>query len=238
MAVIELNALSTALAGSFSATVFCPENADMTGDKSYAALYLIHDIGGNDTDFRTVKNLQKLSTQYGVFVICPSLFHSFGMDLTWGGKYGEFVNTELPGICRHMFPLDENRQYVGGVGSGGYGAYWHGANHPECFSRCVFIEGHLDIAALCEAGARGAKLPNMTAANLQAVFGDLNGVRGSDKDMLCEGAKAPAKLFVGCTEDYPGFEHIAMVAARNKIPHHTGKTEEAVYEAAFKWLVE
>ena len=61
MAILELNGLSTALAGSFSATVIFPDCENMTQDKCYPALYFLHDIGGNDTDIRTVKNLQKLS---------------------------------------------------------------------------------------------------------------------------------------------------------------------------------
>ena len=121
MAVLELNALSTALAGSFSATVIFPDGTGIAQDRLYPALYFLHDIGGNDTDIRTIKNLQDLSNELGLFIISPSLMHSFGIDLRWGGKYGDFVCRELPGICRHMFPLDESRQYAGGTGGGAYG---------------------------------------------------------------------------------------------------------------------
>ena len=60
MAVLELNGLSTALAGSFSATVIFPDCQHISESMFYPALYHLHSIGGNDTDIRTIKNLQAL----------------------------------------------------------------------------------------------------------------------------------------------------------------------------------
>lgn len=236
MAILELNGLSTALAGSFSATVIFPDCENMTQDKCYPALYFLHDIGGNDTDIRTVKNLQKLSNDLGLFVIAPSVMHSFGMDLPWGGKYGRFVWEELPGICRHLFPLDADRQYVGGTGGGAYGAVWNAANHPEAFRKCFVCNSHLDAAALCEAAASGAALPRLTRANLEAVFGELNAVRGSSMDLFAPDTPRPQALFLGCTEDFDAAVPGEKYAKQLKIPVHVGKTEEAIFEAGLRWL--
>lgn len=238
MAVLELNALSTALAGSFSATVIFPDGSGVAEDRLYPALYFIHDTGGNDTDIRTVKNLQALSNELGLFIVAPSLMHSFGMNLPWGGKYGDFVCRELPGICRHIFPLDESRQYVGGAGSGAYGAVWHAANHPGAFSACFTINGRYDAASMCEAAAGGAEIPRLSIPNLEAVFGSLCDVRGSNLDVLCPENPAPRAVFIGCTEDFEAPEDSTAFARRLKTSVHVGKTEEAVFAAGLRFLCE
>lgn len=236
MAVLELNGLSTALAGSFSATVIFPDCQHISEGTFYPALYHLHDIGGNDTDIRTIKNLQALSNRLGIFVVAPSVMHSFGMDLPWGGKYGRFVCEELPGICRHLFPLDEKRQYIGGTGGGAYGAVWHAANHPGAFSKCFVWNGHYDAAALCEAAASGTPISRLTAANLKAVFGDLKAVRGGKMDILAPNASKPQAIYIGCTEDDPDAAPGEALAKRLKVPFHMGKTEEAIFEAGLIWL--
>lgn len=238
MAVMELNALSTALAGSFSATVIFPEDGGVARDRLYPALYFLHDMGGNDTDIRTVKNLQALSNELGLFIAAPSLMHSFGMDLPWGGKYGDFVCRELPGICRHMFPLDESRQYVGGAGSGAYGAVWHAANHPDVFPACFTVNGRYDVASMCEAADEGAQIPRLSIPNLEAVFGSLRSVRGSRLDVLCPENPAPKTIFVGCTEDFEALDDSTVLARQLKTAVHIGKTEEAVFSAGLRFLCE
>lgn len=238
MAVLELNALSTALAGSFSATVLFPDDGGMARDRLYPALYFLHDIGGNDTDIRTVKNLQALSNELGLFIVAPALMHSFGMDLRWGGKYGDFVCRELPGICRHMFPLDESRQYVGGTGGGAYGAVWHAANHPDVFPACFTVNGRYDAASMCEAAAGGAAIPRLRVPNLEAVFGSLDGVRGSKLDVLCPENPAPRGIYIGCTEDFAALDDSAVLARQLKTAVHVGKTEEAVFAAGLRFLCE
>lgn len=238
MAVLELNALSTALFGSFSATVIFPDCLEMEGEKQYPALYFLHDIGGNDTDIRTVKNLEALAKELGIFVIAPGVMHSFGMDLHWGGKYGDFVSRELPGICRHMFPLDAGRQFIGGAGGGAYGAVWHAANHPEVFGACMTVNGRFDAAALCEAAARGEKIPNLTKANLEAVFGPAEAVRGGPLDILAPNAPAPKAVFFGCTEDFEAAEDSFSFARKLKTAVHVCRTEEALFAAGLRALCE
>lgn len=235
MAVLELNALSTALSGSFSATVFFPDQPAMK-DQKYPALYFLHDIGGNHTDLRTVKNLEALVNELGLFVISPSVMHSFGMDLPWGGKYSDFVSRELPGICRHLFPLDAEKQFVGGCGGGAYGAYWNAANHADAFSKCMLVNGRYDVAALCEAAAGGAEIPHLTVPNLQAVFGDLKAVRKSGYDVLCPENPAAKEVFFGCGEDFAAAGDSAAFAKQLKTPVYMGANEEAVFDAGLRWL--
>lgn len=235
MAVLELNALSTSLSGSFSATVIFPDEPAMQ-DQTHPALYFIHDIGGNDTDIRTVKNLEAQVNELGIFVICPSVMHSFGMDLPWGGKYGTFLSQELPGICRHMFPLDKSRQFIGGCGGGAYGAYWNAANHSDAFAKCMLVNGRYDVASLCEAAVNGAEIPRLTVPNLEAVFGDLKAVRNSKFDVLYPGNPTAKDVFFGCEENFGALQDSVAFAKQLKTAVYTGVTEEDLFDAGLRWL--
>lgn len=235
MAVLELNALSVDLSGSFSATVFFPENRAAAENKKYPALFFLHDIGGDDTDIRTVKGLEALASELGLYIVAPALNHSFGLDLEWGAKYGHFVNTELPGICAHMFPIDKSRLYVGGVGGGAWGAVMQAAEHPDVFEKCIAIDGKYDIASLCEAALAGAVLPNMSVANLEALFAPLDQVRGGRFDILAPGHVMPKQLYLACLDT-----DIADTAAVGKaagVDVHTASTEMAMYSGAVRWLM-
>lgn len=236
MAVLEINALSTALSGSFSVTVIAPENSALEESKLYPALYFIHEIGGDDTDIRTVKNLERFASEHGIFVIAPSVMHSFARDLRWGGKYGTFVSKELPGICRHMFPLDADRQYIGGIGSGAYAAYLQAGENPNVFKKCVALDGHFNIPGLCENAARNLPLPHLTPSMVEAVFPDLMAVRGSRLDVFSPEATVPAQLFLGCQEDFVGYSGCAELAKIARATLHVAKNEENLFEAAIRWL--
>ena len=234
MAVLNLNALSVALSGSFSATVILPDQP-LLEEKKYPALYFLHDVGGGPNDIRETAGLQRLAGELGLFIICPGVMHSFGLDLPWGGKYGDFVRRELPGICRHLFPLDEDRQFVGGTGGGAYGAYRHAAEHPEIFRGCVLLNGRFDVASLCEAAAQGAPVPHLTPANLEAVFGPADQVRGSEADVLRPGAPRPAALYLGCEDTFAALEDSIAFASQKKTDLHLASALPALYAAALRW---
>ena len=238
MAVLDLNALSVALSGSFSATVVLPDRIP-EGQVSCPALYFIHTVGGNGADIREIRGLQALSNELGLFIICPSLMHSFGLDLPWGGKYGDFVSRELIGICRHVFPLDENRQFIGGAGGGAYGALWHGVYHGDVFKKCITFNARFDVASLCEAVEKGVKVPNLRKPNLTALFGeDLNAVRGSSFDLLRPEAPSPKTMYLGCEEDFTGFDGLEEYGKNHGADVHMAPTREALWAAGLRWLCE
>lgn len=238
MAVLELNALSVALSGSFSATVIMPENSNMQAEpeKRYPALYFLHDIGGNDTDIRTVKNLEKLAAQLGMFIIAPTVMHSFAVNLRWGGKYGTFVSKELPEICQHLFPLEPQRKYVGGTGYGAYAAYLQAAENPDVFEKCIAINGQFDVVAMCSAAAAGKEVPHLDAPMLEAVFGSLNDVKESRFDIFSSNHTVPQSIFIACEDEHEWYEENAALAQRLNTGLHTGQNEDDLYLASLQWL--
>ena len=238
MSILDLNALSVALSGSFSATVILPDRIP-EGMTSCPALYFIHTMGGSGADIREIRGLQALSNELGLFIICPSLMHSFGLDLPWGGKYGDFVSRELIGICRHLFPLDADRQFIGGAGGGAYGALWHGVYHGDVFKKCITFNARLDVASLCEAVEKGVKVPNLRKPNLTALFGeDLNAVRNSSFDLLRPEAPSPKALYLGCEEDFTGFDGLQEYGKNHGTDVHMAPTREALWAAGLRWLCE
>lgn len=234
MAVLELNALSVDLSGSFSATVIMPENTGLTGNQKYSALFFLHDIGGNDTDIRTVKNLEALANELGLFIVAPSVMHSFALDLEWGGKYGHFVSRELPGICCHMFPIDKDRCYVGGTGWGAYGAVMNAARYPEAFRKCVCIDGQFDMAALATDCLEGKPLPHLRRPNLEALFAPLDQVAGGPFDLLSGSHDMPRELYLTCEET--NIAQTARLAKAARADIHTGAREQDLYSGALRWL--
>lgn len=234
MAVLELNALSVDLSGSFSATVIMPENTGMTADKKYPALFFIHDIGGNDTDIRSVKNLETLANKLGIFIVAPALMHSFGLDLAWGGKYGHFVSQELPGICRHIFPIDRSRCYVGGTGWGAYGAVMNAVRYPESFAGCICVNGQFDVAAMVKDCLTGKAVPHLRRPHLEALFAPLDGVRGSEFDLLSGTHGLPKKMYLACMDTQ--INETAGLAKIAQSDFYIESCEEDLYSGALCWI--
>lgn len=231
MAVLEINALSVYLSGSFSATVFAPESPAL-GDGRKQAVILLHDLGGCGDDFRGVKNLESLANQLGVFFVAPTIDHSFGFDLRYGGKFGKFLWEEVPGIFSRMFPIQEQGNRIAGVGTGAYAAWMLSQAHPEQFQGCVLLDGRFDVAALCEQAAAGNPASGTTAPMLEAAFGPLEQVRGGEKDPFRPGVIPMGKVFLGCREDCPWQEENQRLSQALEIPLHHAATVEALLSQA------
>ena len=190
MAYIEFNALSVCLGGSFTASVFAPELKDLkkneTLDKLYPVLYLIHDDGGDSTDFRGIADIEKMASEYGIYIIAPSISHSFCLDMDYGPEYEKFVAEEFSGICRNMFSVKGYGEgvYIGGIGTGAYGAAMLAMKHKEMFAKCITLNGQFDVVSMCKKAASGEELPFETPKMMEAIFGPLNEVKDSEKDIF------------------------------------------------------
>lgn len=190
MAYLELNALSTILCGSFSAKIYLPEMDklcldDTAHEKKYPVLWLLHSEGGTALDWnRTMA--EKCAAEYGIFIIAPDAQHSICTNMDYGPNFEDFLATELPGICRNNLPLssDPADNWVGGVGTGAYGAVKAAIKHPEVFSKCIAMDGIFDMEAICRQAMEGKETGIFhTEESLKAVFGDLAAFHGSQHDV-------------------------------------------------------
>ncbi len=197
MAQIEINALSVITCGSFSARVFLPEMDRLALDdeahqKKYPVLWLLHTEGGAAIDWLATP-AERCAAQYGIFIIAPDQHHSLCTDMRFGPRYEHFMNTELPGICRNNLPLsaDPACNWIGGVGTGAYGAVKMALKHPETFSKAVSLNGVLDLETVCKKAAAGGETGIFhNKASLEAVFGELAAFHGSENDLYAL-ARAP-----------------------------------------------
>lgn len=202
MAYLELNALSTILCGSFSAKIYLPEMDKLALDdekheKKYPALYLLHSEGGTSLDWnRTMA--EKCAAEYGIFIIAPDAQHSICTNMDYGPKYEEYLASELPGICRNNLPVSEDPEWnwIGGTGTGAYGAVKAALKHPEVFSRCIALDGIFDMERICDLAARGEDTGIFhTEESLKAVFGDLTKLAGSEHDVYALAQKCESGSF-------------------------------------------
>lgn len=190
MAFFELNALSVIMGGSFAARVFIPEMDMLQLDDheyktKYPVLLLLHDSGGAAVDWQQTP-AERCAAENGIFIIAPDVQHALGTDMKYGPKYETFISSELLGICRKMFPISSDPAYtwIGGVGTGAYGAVKAAIHHPDVFSKAISIDGILDMGAIIKKALAGEETGiHHDADSLAAVFGDLNQFEGSDNDL-------------------------------------------------------
>lgn len=202
MAYLELNALSTILCGSFSAKVYLPEMDklmldDEKHEKKYPVLWLLHSEGGSCLDWNKTM-AERCAIEFGIFIIAPDAQHSLYTNMYYGPKYEEFLARELPGICRNNLPISEDPElnWIGGVGTGAYGAVKAALKHPEVFSKCIAMDGIFDMDAICKKAMNGEDTGIFhNEESLRAVFGDITKVSGSEHDVYTLAQKCKAGKF-------------------------------------------
>ena len=190
MAYLELNVLSTILCGSFSAKVYLPEMDklfldDEKHEMKYPVLWLLHSEGGTALDWNKTM-AESCAAEYGIFIIAPDAQHSIYTNMDYGPKYENFLATELPGICRNNLPISEDPalNWIGGAGTGAYGAVKAAIKHPEVFSKCIAMDGIYDMDKICQKAIKGEPTNIFhNEESLRAVFGDITAIAGSEHDV-------------------------------------------------------
>jgi S-formylglutathione hydrolase FrmB len=224
MAFFEFNALSVVMCGSFAASVFLPEMDRLQLDDKghqikYPVLLLLHDSGGAAVDWHQTP-AERCAAENGIFIIAPDVQHALGTDMIYGPKYETFISGELLAICRNLFPISQDHQYtwIGGVGTGAYGAVKTAIRHPDVFSRAFSIDGILDMGAIIKKALMGEETGiHHDAESLAAVFGDLNQFEGSGNDLFAlAGTPVRNKFRFLCQENHHRIGESAAIANKLK----------------------
>ena len=210
MALFELNALSVIMGGSFAARVFIPEMDKLQLDDKehkteYPILLLLHDSGGAAVDWQQTP-AERCAAENGIFIIAPDVQHALGTDMKYGPDFETFISSELLGICRNLFPIstDPAFTWIGGVGTGAYGAVKTAIHHPDVFSKAISIDGILDMSAIVKKALAGEDTGILhDAESLSAVFGELEKFEGSSHDLfaLADNSVENKFLFVSREDD-------------------------------------
>ncbi len=181
---------------------------DTAHEKKYPVLWLLHTEGGAASDWLSTP-AEACAARYGIFIIAPDQHHSLCTSMRYGPRYEEFMNTELPGICRNNLPISEDpaQNWIGGAGTGAYGAVKMALKHPETFSKAIALNGVLDLEAVCRRALAGQETGIFhTEASLKAVFGDLNAFAGSGHDLYALAQKPARGKFFFAWEQGSGVE--------------------------------
>ncbi|MDF2907337.1 MAG: prolyl oligopeptidase family serine peptidase [Herbinix sp.] len=252
MAYLELNALSTILCGSFSAKLYLPEMDKLLIDddkheKKYPVLWLIHSEGGTALDWNKTM-AEHCAAEYGIVIIAPDAQHTICTNMDYGPKNENFLATELLGICRNNLPISEDLAFnwIGGVGTGAYGAVKAAIKHPDVFSKCIAMDGIYDMEKICKKAMSGEPTDIFhKEESLKAVFGDITEIAGSEHDVyaLAQNCNAGKFYITGKKESKYAEERVRLVKAlkdKAEYVETNGEvmdfSEPLVFKKAVEWL--
>lgn len=215
MALMQVDFMSKSLMRTVTVNVILPVDKlpfpgmPVKEEKAFKTLYLLHGVFGNYTDWLTGTNIKRWAMDKDLAVVMPSGENMFYVDQPGvNNLYGEFVGQELVEITRKMFPLSHKREdtFIAGLSMGGYGAIRNGLKYHETFGYIAGLSSALVTEGM-EERTYGAVPFIEGRAYAEGVFGDLNKVKGSDKDpkwlaanLIEKKAKAP-HIYMACGVD-------------------------------------
>lgn len=215
MAIIEVNFISKCLMRTVTFNAIIPVDkfgpqAENAEQKPLKTLYLLHGIFGNYTDWVNGTRIQAWAEADDLAVIMPSGENRFYLDDEKSGElYGEFIGKELVEFTRKLFPLSDKREdtFIAGLSMGGYGAIRNGLKYAENFGCVVGLSAAL-VHDTWKDADNSAPIFTFRRSYYEAVFGEYDKVKGSDKDpkalllKLKEEGRPVPKMYLCCgTED-------------------------------------
>ena len=215
MAIIEVNFISKCLMRTVTFNAIIPVDkfgpqAENAEQKPLKTLYLLHGIFGNYTDWVNGTRIQAWAEANDLAVIMPSGENRFYLDDEKSGElYGEFIGKELVEFTRKLFPLSDKREdtFIAGLSMGGYGAIRNGLKYAENFG-CVIVPSAALVHDTWKDADNSAPIFTFRRNYYEAIFGEYDKVKGSDKDpkalllKLKEEGRPVPKMYLCCgTED-------------------------------------
>lgn len=215
MAIIEVNFISKCLMRTVTFNAIIPVDkfgpqAENAEQKPLQTLYLLHGIFGNYTDWVNGTRIQAWAEANDLAVIMPSGENRFYLDDEKSGElYGEFIGKELVEFTRKLFPLSDKREdtFIAGLSMGGYGAIRNGLKYAENFGCVIGLSAAL-VHDTWKDADNSAPIFTFRRNYYEAIFGEYDKVKGSDKDpkalllKLKEEGRPVPKMYLCCgTED-------------------------------------
>ena len=215
MAIIEVNFISKCLMRTVTFNAIIPVDkfgpqAENAEQKPLKTLYLLHGIFGNYTDWVNGTRIQAWAEANDLAVIMPSGENRFYLDDEKSGElYGEFFGKELVEFTRKLFPLSDKREdtFIAGLSMGGYGAIRNGLKYAENFGCVIGLSAAL-VHDTWKDADNSAPIFTFRRNYYEAIFGEYDKVKGSDKDpkalllKLKEEGRPVPKMYLCCgTED-------------------------------------
>lgn len=176
----------------------------------FRTLFLLHGISGNHTDWVSESRIRRWAEERNIAVVLPSGYNAFYLDQPESHNYyARFVGQELVSVARAMFPLSCRREdtFIGGLSMGAYGALRNGLANCETFGAILALSTAMVAGELEQ--IVNDDLFFLSRPFLEATFGDLSCVRGSDKDpvrlaadlVYCD--RPRPNVFIACGQQDP-----------------------------------
>ncbi len=139
MALIQMDYMAESIQRWTTSWVLFPiegSNGEKEEEGSWTAVILLHDDGGNHTDFVTKYNAFKAGSDSGLILIMPDGDNSGYRNWpVYGANYETYIAKELPALMRRAFPIGEGAEHLClmGEGKGGEAALLIGRKYPDVF---------------------------------------------------------------------------------------------------------
>lgn len=119
-------------------------------EEQYPVVYLLHGFGGDYASWIKIKpELEDLSSDYGIIIVCPDGATSWYWDspINPESQYETYAVSELvPYIDNNYRTIPEARmRAITGLSMGGHGGLWLGFRHPDVFGACGSTSGGVNI---------------------------------------------------------------------------------------------
>lgn len=190
MAHLTCNFFAKSLMRTVDITIILPTDKVAFGDanqkmpKTFKTLYLLHGIFGSTSDWINGTRIEAWAQERNLVVAMPSGENKFYVDNPHSGdNFSTFIGKELVEFTRRSFPLSTKREdtYIGGLSMGGYGALTNGLKYHDTFSKIIALSPALILDSVLES-TYDSPIPFRNRHYYESIFGDLNQLKGSDKD--------------------------------------------------------
>ena len=163
----------------------------------FKTLYALHGAWDDASQWIEQTSILRLAQDKGLAVVIPSVGNSFYADTLCGLDYEAFLEHEVTGFARGIFPLSDKREdnYVIGVSMGGYGAL-KTAIRTGMFSKAALLSPVVDISY-------SARLLKNLGLNTDQTVGKWKEIKGSGRDIL--------KMLDDLKGDYSNLPEIYMI---------------------------
>jgi enterochelin esterase-like enzyme len=208
---------SAALDRDMSYYIYLPPDYAANPTKRYPVLYMLHGMGGSNSEWLSYGLLGRANDMITVGQIAPMIIvlpqgdKSFWIDHADGGpRWGTYLVQDVVGEIDTQYRTlaDRDHRAVGGLSMGGYGAMTAAILHPDVF------------------GVVGAHSPaSQTRDTAPAYFGDQAYFDAHDPPTLYPKYSEEARTLqiwvdIGQQDPwYPDIENLHVILARAGIPH-------------------
>ncbi len=144
-----IEVMSQAMGRTIKNTVIVPAEYFDNTQATYPVLYLLHGAQGCYNDWPRRANLDELTNQHRIIIVCPDGQDSWYFDSPVDPKmqFETYVSKELVEYIDSHYRTRPNRymRAITGLSMGGHGALFLAFRHPDVFWSCGSMSGCMDI---------------------------------------------------------------------------------------------